>query len=384
MDSFPTRTRQLRVAHVGTYRPGSPNGVHQVLANMVTRLPSDKVTCEVWHFTPRVRAPETRVVDGVAVTDLPLPRIRPANVYCAPRSTRRWIRERTADVDLLHCHSVFQGDAIFASRQGIPYIVTPHGGYTDTILSGRRSWEKRAWISLWERDFIERARTVHVVSPAEIAEVRRIGAAKRFDVIANAIDVDCPAGRCEGAHLGPWVYMGRLAVRNKGLDLLVLAYAEVSKKCSVPDLVLAGPDFRGGMEALRRLARKAGVAHRIHFQGMVAGDEKWNLLSNASLFIHTSRSDGLPLGLLEAMACGCPVLVSRASNCGDAILEAGAGFMVDPTFHSVAAGLRSVLCRSRQDLSVMGLRAYELVCREYSWPKMSARLVDMYHLAAMQ
>jgi glycosyltransferase involved in cell wall biosynthesis len=61
----------------------------------------------------------------------------------------------------------------------------------------------------------------------------------------------------------------------------------------------------------------------------VFGREKEALLDSAFVFVHTSRWEGMPFAVIEALATGCPVLVTPATNLGDYVEGFGAGVVVD-------------------------------------------------------
>jgi len=99
------------------------------------------------------------------------------------------------------------------------------------------------------------------------------------------------------------VSMGRLSP-EKQIDFVLRAFARVAK--DNPDWCLAvlgeGPD----RESLHKLAGELGIATRVRWMGMVAEPER--VLHHADLFVLSSRYEGFPNALLEAMACGLPVV----------------------------------------------------------------------------
>lgn len=101
--------------------------------------------------------------------------------------------------------------------------------------------------------------------------------------------------------------VGRLH-RQKGFDLLLRAYAGLPKLAPLPDLVILGE----GKDrlALTRLAASLGVAggggKRVHFMGAVDNPQDW--YAHAEMFVLSSRYEGWPNVLMEAMAYGCPVV----------------------------------------------------------------------------
>ena len=97
------------------------------------------------------------------------------------------------------------------------------------------------------------------------------------------------------------LFMGRLDINQKGLDLLLESYSKIRKKISYP-LVIAGdgPD----REKIINLIEKLNLSDYVHLVGFVDGKKKYNLLSKAAFIAFPSRSEGFPLVSLEALASG--------------------------------------------------------------------------------
>ena len=101
------------------------------------------------------------------------------------------------------------------------------------------------------------------------------------------------------------LYLGRINWK-KGLDRLIAAMARVERM----DLVVAGYDDDQYRETLLSLADRLGIAHKIQFIGAVTGTRKWALLRQAGMLVLPSYSENFGMVVLEAMAVGCPVVVT--------------------------------------------------------------------------
>jgi glycosyltransferase involved in cell wall biosynthesis len=134
------------------------------------------------------------------------------------------------------------------------------------------------------------------------------------------------------------VFLGRLDVHVKGLDLLVEAFS-----CLPSDrfrLMLIGPDWNEGRAELEHLARRFGCRDRIHFTGAVYGDKKWSLLRMADVFVSPSRWEAFSIAQAEAMAIGLPVVTSTKVNLALDLREADAALLtplaVEPLAKAIA------------------------------------------------
>ena len=99
-----------------------------------------------------------------------------------------------------------------------------------------------------------------------------------------------------------FMFIGRLDPWQKGLDLLIeaFAHAESARRRPRP----GGPDCRGSRRNLERLAERHGISSQVVFTGPAFGEDRANLLAAADVFVHPSRWEGLSLSVLAAAAAG--------------------------------------------------------------------------------
>ncbi len=128
----------------------------------------------------------------------------------------------------------------------------------------------------------------------------------RARIAARARSAASPfAGRGPGPHL---VAIGRLDPQ-KGFDLLLRAFPELLEREPGAELWILGEDMwahQRNRKGLTALAGELGIAARVHFEGYV--ENPYPYLEHADLFVLSSRYEGLPNALLEALSLGCPVL----------------------------------------------------------------------------
>jgi glycosyltransferase involved in cell wall biosynthesis len=105
------------------------------------------------------------------------------------------------------------------------------------------------------------------------------------------------------------LYLGRIHY-NKGCDILIEAFARLSKEISNVHLVMAGPDQLGWKDALASRANELGVGSRITWTGLLVGDMKWGALLSSDVFVLPTHHDNHSVAMVEALACGVPVLIT--------------------------------------------------------------------------
>lgn len=117
---------------------------------------------------------------------------------------------------------------------------------------------------------------------------------------------------------------------KKGVDILIKAYLALQQKdAGLPYLVIAGPgmdtEYGAEMKAL------ASTNNKIVFTGMLTGDSKWGAFYNSTAFILPSHQENFGIAVVEALACGKPVLISTQINIWREIETAGAAIVKEDT-----------------------------------------------------
>jgi glycosyltransferase involved in cell wall biosynthesis len=164
---------------------------------------------------------------------------------------------------------------------------------------------------------------------------------------------------------------------KKGLDLTIPAFARLVAQYPQAFLLIAGDDAGSGYRAeLERLAEVNGIGSRIHFLGEVRGQRKFQILRSVDAFVLSSYSEGLPVAVLEAMACSCPVVVTRHCHINE-VENRETGWLVESNVDSVLEGLGKA-CLSAQERRRRGRNARRLVEERYTWDRIARESIHLY------
>jgi len=165
-----------------------------------------------------------------------------------------------------------------------------------------------------------------------------------------------------------FLYLGTLQPR-KNLARLIAAFAGVGSEAV---LVLAGK--RGWLYTdLFAQVRRLGLEGRVLFPGYVPDEDKAGLLSGALAFVFPSLYEGFGLPVLEAQACGCPVITSTTSSLPE--VAGDAAFLVDPGDASaITAGMARVAADPALRETLIA-RGFANVCR-FSWSACARSVLD--------
>lgn len=274
------------------------------------------------------------------------------------------------DFELLSLHSVFTPlNWIVSMCLKCPRILTPNGGYSPAQIRYRSFFRKQVVFFLYERRMLERALFVHVLSQNEAKQLALVAPSARSVIAPNGFDSSKAFNRsyqCEGDEIR-LLYIGRVALMHKGLDLLIEALSEVSPAIDW-QLDVIGPFETGAREVLEGiLERSPSASKRVSFHGPLYGDGKSEFINRADLFVHTSRYEGMPFSVIEAMSSGLPVLITPGTNMVDLVEKSEVGWVISERV--LPEELEKVLVTTCEELEKRGRSAQRLVVDELNWSK---------------
>ena len=204
-----------------------------------------------------------------------------------------------------------------------PVVLHLHAGAGDIrAFDGRLGPVRRRLIG-WS---FSRADRIFAVSYAGSRELERIFGLDHVGVVPNpAPPVSGPAV-APRADAGPLdvLYLGGFANRAKGGDVLLDALPALLARCPGTTVTLAGP---GEPPAT---ARELACAAAIRWAGYLDAPAKDAALRRAHVFVMPSRSEGLPVALLEAMAYGCSIVATRAGGIPEVVTDGETAVLVEP------------------------------------------------------
>lgn len=289
---------------------------------------------------------------------------------------------------LVHIHSLYQfpctAAAYYSRCFNVPYLVQPHG-VLDPFLFRRRRLRKMFYELCAERRNLIRAARVQFTSQQEMTLAMRTGIPIRPAVVPLGVETDATAEGRAGCQFQRWpelrgrkvvLFLGRINFK-KGLDILVAAFAKLTRERSDVHLLVAGPDSDGYERRVRRWCRREGVLDRVTFAGMLHGAEKARAFSAATAFALPSYTENFGIAVVEAMAAGIPVIISKRVNIWREIVDAGAGLATEPSADEFAAAMKVPL-QCSEIARAMGAAGRALYLREYTWDSAGAKLMDLY------
>lgn len=295
-----------------------------------------------------------------------------------PRGYRSWVRRNAGRFDVVLLQDVYSAVSVGAARAavaaGVPYALQPLGTLSPAAERGR-PLAKRAFLALFGRRTLAQATALIHSTDAERRDFLDAGA-DPAKLVRLPLPLELPELAGEPLQPHPTVaYVGRLH-EIKGIDRLIRAVALVREHEPDVRLVIVGPGerYQRGLEAL---AAELGVTEAVTFRGFVDAGEKFRVLESAHVSALLSRSEGLPMAALEAMATGTPVVLSEGCHLPE--IDGIAGVVVRGEPGDTAAALLGLLADdARRRALGDGARAFaNEFRREVVMPQMLARLEAM-------
>ena len=142
-------------------------------------------------------------------------------------------------------------------------------------------------------------------------------------------------------------------------------------------LDIYGPDILGRLDQVKALVESFGVGDIVRLHGPVFADEKERLILEADMFIQTSRFEGMPMGILEALSYGLPCLVTEGTTLAEFVKNNDAGIACHTDAKSVAKAIEDAVA-SRDRFSEMSEKGRAAVLGDFAWDGIAAKAVEKY------
>ena len=263
------------------------------------------------------------------------------------------------------------------------------------------AWKKKLALWVYESEHLRSAACLRALCESEARAIRAFGLKNPIAIIPNGVDMLEIGDRRSETGNPPWavrvepgkkvlLYLGRIHPK-KGLDNLIRAWAELKiNRKSDWVLAIAGWDQGGHEDELKRLATGLAIPWAdvrvnselrttnsepasVVFLGPQFNEAKSACYRHCDAFILPSFSEGLPMVILEAWACGKPVVMTPECNLPEGF-PARAGIRITTDIEGIARGLTELFGRSAQELTELGRNGRRLTEEKFNWDRIARQL----------
>ena len=283
------------------------------------------------------------------------------------------------NTDIVIFHSLYFMEYIkIASslkHKKIPYLIQLHGALS------KQNYKKnflKKWIAnqLFFKKFIKSASAIIYLNNHEITN--SIVPSINSDTIILPNGCYPPRQKTDNKATQPFklLYLGRIDKHHKGVDKLLDSLA-LLKKQGIRNFSI---DFygRGEQKDMKWFkGQLAGIADIARYHGAVFGEEKSDALATHNAMILTSRSEGMPMGILEALSFGLPCIITPQTNMADVIAKYECGW-ITPLDHTIIAN--TILTAQKQysvSHAILSANA-KAAASHYDWQNVALESIKRY------
>jgi len=173
------------------------------------------------------------------------------------------------------------------------------------------------------------------------------------------------------------LYVGRIS-RKKGVSDLVKSFSKIVENEPSTILALAGREEKWYADEVRRIVKELRLENNVVFLGPVPNKDVIHLMRACNLFVYSSiGGEGIPRAILEAMACGKPVVATKVSGIPEVVRDGETGYVVEVGDYEGFSDRVLKILRGKQLRERMGMNARALIEREFDYKKIIPQLVQL-------
>ncbi len=241
-----------------------------------------------------------------------------------PFAMKYWLKKNIKNYDIVHIHDILNLPAIwwskYATKNNVKYFLHPHGTLSDTRIKSRKSFIKKTFLKIFH-NMMDWANWIFALTKQEEKEIAKYTNNKNIFNLPNWLDLK-EFENIEKINLHKkynldkncniFIFLWRIQY-IKWLDIAFKLLSEYNKKNTNRRYLIIWPD-EWEKNKLIILAKKLWISDKIIWYGMSSGKEKLSLLASGDVFLFTSRAEGFPMTILEALACRLPAFISTGCN----------------------------------------------------------------------
>ena len=318
----------------------------------------------------------------------------PQGSYRYTPRLRPWLRENLDRFDGVVIHGLWQWHSYGSYgllRHRTPYVVFPHGMLDPYFKRAfpLKHFKKQVYWLAREYRVLRDARAVCFTTPIERDSAVKTLWPQRWNSAVVSLGTSEPTGNGttqREVFLSRYpdlrqrrffLFLSRIHSK-KGCDLLLEAFARLAPAHPDLDLVIAGPDEGGLRPQLESQAKRLGIEARLHWTGMLEGDLKWGAFYAAEAFVLPSHQENFGIAVVEALACGVPVLISDKVNIWPDIVHDEAGLVNADTAEGTYRSMAALLAMSVEERLRMVSNGLDCFRARYEMKRTAQALNDLF------
>ena len=324
---------------------------------------------------------EKEIFDGIDVFKVTFFPLYPFHMILHGIFVNSLLNSLSPELSLIHLHSPLTPTI----KTSLPIVTTVHTAmkidsrYHEVVdpYSLAEKVQSMYFSPFTESRLLRLSNVVTAVSPSVANELTEYGFdSRKVTIMWNGVDekVFCPLGNNE--KLEKYIlYTGVLRARKGLFDLMKCAIL-VNKIIPNVKFVICGTGPL--LQKLKEQVRSVGLEKKVLFLGRVERKRLINIYQNATIYVVSSIYEGLPTVLLEAMACGLPVVATNIGGNRDLISSNVNGLLVPPRSPEKMAQMIALLWNDEHLRKRLGDNARETIVKKYTWELITNNFINVY------
>ena len=296
------------------------------------------------------------------------------------------LSESVRDFDLVHVSAIWQWIQVDVYKAckffNKPYIVSSHGSFSPWPWNRNLTMKRIYWF-LFGKKTIKNAKAIHFTAEEErlksfstvlfLTEIHSFIAPNGIDInkIKNSKDIRKSIDISEKKFV--LLFVGRVH-RKKGIDFVMEALKRLNNENFVILIVGNKEDV---VYANKLVKISNNIKNNVIWHKQVKEEEVWDFYISSNLFILPSYDENFGMVVVEAMACGLPVLISKNVGIWREIKSDGAGFVVNQDVDEIAGVLKKI-SKDKKLLDQMSRSAKKSAEKRFAIDKVASLMVKAY------
>jgi glycosyltransferase involved in cell wall biosynthesis len=294
-------------------------------------------------------------------------------------SMEQYIDKYCPDIVLFHTFYFIEYVKLarILKKKNIPFLIEPHGSFGKQAV--QKSWFKKTVANhTIFRSLLKDSLAIVYTNKGEAND--SIFKNMRFVIIPNGVDENVVNNSSnKKGELPIFYFLGRFSIHHKGLDYLLDALRILDNKNQDLTVFLYGMGDESAMRFINdRINSLKNI--KVSIKGTIFGQEKVNALEEANILLLTSRYEGSPMTVLDAMSYGNPCIVTPGTNVAEEVCRNGVGWNCELDAYSIADTIIKAKEEylANKDNYIRRCKSY--VKDNYAWSKIAQLSIKEYQL----
>ncbi len=278
--------------------------------------------------------------------------------------------------DIVHIHSWWSALVLSAAAvcrlKGIKPLISPHGMLSNYSFTRQKSILKKGLHHLFGKSLLKHS-YLHVSTEQEWKESLLINPEWQGFIASNLISLPENVPPRQKNEVFTLSFLSRIDPK-KGLDLVFKALAKVSFPFK---LLIGGVGDSEYIEQLKQMATELGVSSQVEWTGWKGGKDKFEFLAGSDLFLLTSYNENFAIVVIEALACGTPVVLSNMVGISSYVIKKQLGWVSDLDENNLADSL-SLAYNAVENRKRIEANASSIIYEDFNNAKLTREYLNFY------